>query len=279
MRNLKVILSALIAVVAIVAVVGLNSCNKTDDSVSTAEASKTTITDYANIVTSFTSDFDDELISGEESVLKSASLASCFTVTVTKNADGAFYPRIWTVDYLGGTCTLLSGNTKEGKIHVSLTDLWKNKGSLKTVTFEDYYFNGNKMEGVKTILNTGLNEKGNLTFLKTVSDASLKYADGSSISWECKKTSELIAGGSTILFADDVYSVTGTGSGVNLDGKKYTLTITTPMIYKNGCFYPVSGIVKIDTVGGDLQTIDYGNGECDNLAKLTVGGVTTEIKL
>ncbi|MDP3645138.1 MAG: hypothetical protein Q8S54_18380 [Bacteroidota bacterium] len=275
MKNLKVIIIAFIAVAALV---GLNSCNKTD-TVSEPEVAKTTISDYANIVSSFASDFEDELVSGEESVLKSATVESCFTVTVTKNADGAFYPRVWTVDYLGGTCTLLSGNTKKGKIHVSLTDFWKNKGSLKTVTFEDYYFNGNKMEGVKTILNTGLNEKGNLSFAKTVTGASLKYPDGKSISWECKKTSELVAGGSTILFADDVYSVTGTGSGVNLDGEKYTLTITSPMIYKNGCFYPVSGIVTIDTVGGDLQTIDYGSGECDNLPKLTVGGVTSEIKL
>ena len=275
MKNFKVFLLALIAVLA---VVGLNSCNKTD-AVSEAEVSKTTIADYATIVTAFASDFDDELTSTDESDLKSASLARCFTVTIAKNADGAFYPRVWTVDYLDGTCTLFSGNTKKGKIHVSLSDFWKNEGSLKTVTFEDYYFNSNKMTGVKTILNTGLNEKGNLTFAKTIAGASLTNPDGSSISWECKKQSELIGGGSTFLFADDVYSVTGSGTGINLDKKNYTLTITSPLIYKNGCFYPVSGIVKIDAVGGDVQTIDYGTGACDNLATLTVGGVTSEIKL
>jgi len=275
MKNFNVFLLALIAVLA---VAGLNSCNKTD-AVSEAEVSKTTIADYATIVTAFASDFDDELTSTDESDLKSASLARCFTVTIAKNTDGAFYPRVWTVDYLDGTCTLFSGNTKKGKIHVSLSDFWKNKGSLKTVTFEDYYFNSNKMTGVKTILNTGLNEKGNLTFAKTIAGASLTNPDGSSISWECKKQSELIGGGSTFLFADDVYSVTGSGTGVNLDKKNYTLTITSPLIYKNGCFYPVSGIVKIDAVGGDVQTIDYGTGACDNLATLTVGGVTSEIKL
>lgn len=275
MKNFKVFLFAIIAVLA---VVGLNSCNKTD-AVFEAEVAKTTISDYATIVTAFASDFDDELTSTDESDLKSASLARCFTVTVDKNADGAFYPRVWTVDYLDGTCTLFSGNTKKGKIHVSLSDFWKNEGSLKTVTFEDYYFNSNKMTGVKTILNTGLNERGNLTFTKTVADASLTYPDGSSVSWKCEKQSELIGGGSTFLFADDVYSVTGAGTGVNLDGKKYILTITSPLICKNGCFYPVSGIIEINTVGEDLQTIDYGKGECDNLATQTVGGVSTEIKL
>jgi hypothetical protein len=263
---------------ASVSFIGLNSCNTTDEATD-SEKPDTTIADYANIVTAFTSDFDDELISSEETDLKSANLTSCFTVTVNKNADGAFHPRVWTVDYLDGTCTLFSGNTKKGKIHVSLSDFWKNAGSLKTVTFEDYYLNGNKMDGTKTILNTGLNEKGNLTFAKTVTGASLKYADGSSISWECKKQSELIAGSSTFLFADDVYSVTGSGSGVNLDKKNYTLSITSPLIYKNGCFYPVSGIIEITTDGAEKQTLNYGNGDCDNLATQTVGGVSTEIKL
>jgi len=267
-----------LAVFAVVTAVGLNSCNKTETD-SVTEPSKTILSDYSNILASFASDFDDELISGEETDLKSASLASCFSVTIAKNTDGAFFPRNWTIEYLGGDCVFFSGNTKKGKIHVSLSDFWKNAGSLRTVTFEDYYFNGNKMEGVKTILNTGLNDKGNLTFAKTVTGASLKYPDGSSISWECKKQSEMIGGGSTFLFADDIYSVTGSVTGVNLDKKNYTLTITTPLIYKNRCFHPVSGTVKIDTTGGDLQTIDYGKGECDNLATLTVNGVTTEIKL
>ncbi|MBW8330800.1 MAG: hypothetical protein K0M40_02175 [Prolixibacteraceae bacterium] len=275
MKNFKVFL---FAITAVLAVVGLNSCNKSDE-VSDSGTTKTTIANYATIVTAFASDFDDELTSTDESDLKSASLTRCFTLTVDKNADGAFYPRVWTVDYLDGTCTLFSGNTKKGKIHVSLSNFWKNEGSLKTVTFEDYYFNSNKMTGVKTILNTGLNENGNLTFAKTIADASLTYPDGTFISWECRKQSELIGGGSTFLFADDVYSVTGTGSGVNLDGKKYTLTIISPLIYKNGYFYPISGSIEIASDGAEKQTIDYGNGDCDNLATQTVGDVTTEIKL
>ncbi len=275
MKNFRIVLFALLTVLA---VVGLNSCNK-NEAVSDSETMKTSIFDYTNILASFASDFDDELISSEESTLKSASLTSCFTVSVEKNANGAFYPRIWTVDYPGGDCTLFSGNTKKGKIHVSLSDFWKKEGSLREVTFEDYYLNGNKMEGIKTILNTGLNEKGNLTFAKTIANASLTYPDGSTIKWECKKYSEMIAGGTTFLFADDVYSVTGSGTGVNLDAKNYTLTITSPLIYKNGCFYPVSGVVEINTVGADLQTIDYGKGDCDNLATLTVGGNSKEITL
>jgi len=135
------------------------------------------------------------------------------------------------------------------------------------------------MEGTKTILNTGLNEAGNLTFTKNIIDASITYADASSMSWNCEKFSELIEGGNTFLFADDVWSVTGSGSGVNIDGKNYTMTITSPLIYINGCFYPVSGIIEIAVDGEELIVINYGDGACDNIATSTCCGVTEIIDL
>jgi hypothetical protein len=135
------------------------------------------------------------------------------------------------------------------------------------------------MEGIKTILNNGLNENGNLTFTKNVSEAKLIYPDATEISWNCEKYSELIEGGETVLFADDVWSVTGGGTGVNLDGLNYTVDITSALIYNNGCFYPVSGIVEIATEGEDLKVINYGEGECDNVITVTVGDVTETVEL
>jgi len=42
--------------------------------------------------------------------------------------------------------------------------------------------------------------------------------------------------------------------------------------------FPVSGIVEI--VKNDATaTLDYGNGECDKLATITINGVTKEIVL
>ncbi len=264
-------------ITALFLIVGLSSCNK-ENTVSNPGVAKTTISNYTNLLSSFALE-TDELVSTEENQLKSANLSNCFSVTIDKNANGAFYPRIWTVEYLVGECVSLNGNTKTGKIHVSLTDFWKKEGSLRTVTFENYFFNKNKVTGTKTILNTGLNERGNLTFTKTVKDASVTYEDGTSISWACTKFSEMIGGNSTFIFADDVWSVTGTGSGTNLDKQNFTMKITSPLIYKNGCFYPVSGVISIETAGKELQTIDYGTGECDKLATLTIGGVSTPIEL
>ena len=254
-----------------------NSCNK-DEVVTEDVISKTTVTDYISMINSFSLSTVEELTSSDDG-LKSATLVDCLTVTIHENEDGEFWPRNWTLDYGTENCECYLGNTKRGKINVSLSDWWRNEGSFKEITFEDFYINDNKMEGVKTILNTGLNENGNLSFTKKVTDAKLTYADGTSMTWACEKFSEQVEGAETILFADDVWSVTGAGAGVNLDGKSYTMEITSPLIYKSGCFYPISGIMEISTEGEEVKIINYGDGECDNIATVTIGDVTETVEL
>jgi len=255
-----------------------NSCNK--DEVESGEViAKTTVTDYISMINSFSLTTIEELSTGDDDGLKSATISDCLTVTIHKNEDGEFWPRSWTFDYGTENCESIFGNEKRGMVHVSLSDWWKNEDSFREITFEDFYINDNKMEGVKTILNTGLNENGNLSFTKKVTDAKLTYVDGTSMTWNCEKVSEQVEGAETIIFADDVWSVTGGGSGVNIDEKSYTMTITAALIYNSGCFYPVSGIMEISTEGEELKVINYGDGECDNIITVTVGDVTETVEL
>ena len=255
-----------------------NSCNK--DEVETGDViAKTTVTDYISLINSFSLTTIEELSTGDDDGLKSATISDCLTVTIHKNEDGEFWPRSWTFDYGTENCESVFGNEKRGMVHVSLSDWWKNEDSFREITFEDFYINDNKMEGVKTILNTGLNENGNLSFTKKITDAKLTYADGTSMTWNCEKVSEQVEGAETIIFADNVWSVTGSGSGVNIDDKSYTMTITAALIYNSGCLYPVSGIMEISTEGEELKVINYGNGECDNIITVTVGDVTETVEL
>ena len=263
-----------------------SSCNKDESAPTSApfvkipppSLAKTEITDYLNLVDVFSLETEEE-ITNTDDALKSAELESCLTVTIHENENGEFWPRSWTLDYGTENCTCFTGNTKRGKINVKISDWWLNEGSLKEITFEDFYMNDNKMEGIKTILNTGLNENGNMTFTKKVTDAKITNTDGLTIIWNCEKQSEQIEGGETLLFADNVWSVTGSGFGINLDEKAFTMKITSALIYKTGCFYPVSGIVEIETEGEAVKNIDYGTGNCDYLATVTIGRVTETIEL
>lgn len=272
LRKLGILLTVLFSVAII------QSCNKDEIQVPTNEVAITKAADYVKLLQSFSLDTVEEVTSAEDG-LKSATIADCLTVTIYENEDGEYWPRSWTFDWGTENCACFSGNTKRGLVHVTLSDWWKNEGSLREITFEDFYINDNKMEGVKTILNTGVNEAGNLTFEKKVNDAKLTYPDETSITWNCEKYSEQIGGGETLVFADDVWSVTGGGSGINLDGNAYTLAITSALIYQNGCFYPVSGTVEIKTDGEETKIINYGDGECDNTITVTVGETTETIEL
>jgi hypothetical protein len=255
-----------------------SSCNK-EDVAPEAENPRTTVSDYLKMASSFSMSIEEEVTSGDDDGLKSAEVFDCLNVTIHENENGEFWPRSWTLDYGTENCECFFGNMRRGKIHVTLSDWWRREGSLREITFDNYYFNDNKIEGTKTILNTGENENGHLTFTKKVMDAKVIYPDETEMSWESEKVSELIEGNETFLFADDVWAVTGGGSGVNLDGKNFTATITSPLIYKNRCFYPVSGVLEIAVDGEELKIIDYGDGECDYEATVTVGDQSETIEL
>ncbi len=262
----------------------LQSCSKADDEKNNDGITKTETTDYLNLLGAFNlSDVDDALATDETGNLLSDQLKStegrCFTITRDENEDGSFWPMSWTVDFGDGTCECACGHSRSGKIHVTLSAWWKNEGSLREISFDDFHFDGYKLEGTKTILNKGLNDDGNMVFEKKLTDGKITYEDGTSMSWSCTKEAEQIEGGGTFLFFDDVWSVTGSGSGVNIDGNNFKMTITSPLIYKNGCFYPVSGVITIEADGEEIKTIDYGDGECDNKITVAVGDQTVEIEL
>ena len=240
----------------------------------------TTITDYSAMLGILDLDEIDDATS--DAALKSVSELDyfpCFEVTVHKNENSEFWPRSWTFSYTDEECENRFGNTKLGSVNVLLTDFWKNEGSSRTITFEDYSINGNKLEGTRTILNTGFNDLQNLTFDRSFVDASYSKGDAAKMTWESNRDVEMIAGYETFVAADDEYLVTGGASGVNFDGNSFTVTISYDLYYKKCALFPVSGSISIEVEGEPSIYISYGEGECDNLANMTVDDVTTEITL
>jgi hypothetical protein len=80
---------------------------------------------------------------------------------------------------------------------------------------------------------------------------------------------------------DDVIETTGY-SILSMDTIEVKMTIIEPLVRKNevDCFkYIVQGIRQIERTGQPTITINYGDGTCDNLADVTVDGVTTTIEL
>ena len=202
---------------------------------------------------------------------------SCPTVTVTHPETG-IWPKVVTVDF-GEGCAGLYDNSRSGKIIIEVTGPRLEVGTKRTITFENYYFNGIKVEGTKVVENTGYNDSQNLVCSVSLTGGKLTLPDGRYIERSFEHQREWIAGLLTKNIWDDECLITGTASGTTLEGVAYSNTITTALDWKRACFFIVSGVMKIQREGKEDVEINYGTGDCDAKAVVTRGGESKEILL
>ncbi len=216
---------------------------------------------------------------GKSIEAKSASVAtdSCPSITIT-NLTADIWPKVVTVDY-GTSCTGMFENIRSGKIIIVVTGPRLQVGSKRTVTFDNYYFNGIKVEGTKVLENLGYNSNQNLLISVKLTDGKLTFPGGKTIERSVDHQREWISGLLTRNIWDDECLITGTATGKNIDGIAYTNTIITALHWTRACRFIVSGVVKIEREGKSPVEIDYGSGDCDAKAVVTRNGVSKEILL
>jgi hypothetical protein len=113
----------------------------------------------------------------------------------------------------------------------------------------------------------------------SVKNAQIIKPNGSVVSWSSERTRKQIEGINTPLRVDDKFEIEGYSFGTNASNKPYKLTILNPLLVSYGCSYIQKGIVKLERTGKKDAMIEYGNGECDDKAKLTVGSWSIDIVL
>ena len=199
------------------------------------------------------------------------------TITIDK-PDTLKFPKIITIDF--GTSGYIDnrGDTLKGKIIIKLSANINLKGATKTITLVDFYVNGNNVKGTKQIVNNGLNAAKNPSVTVSVSDTIIRV-DKSTIIRNASRTRERIDNAGTPLnFWDDKFSITGSSSGINAKGVAYTVEITSPLIIYNNYPYFVQGTVST-TTQTRTAVLDYGTGDKDRKATLTINGVSKDIFL
>lgn len=80
---------------------------------------------------------------------------------------------------------------------------------------------------------------------------------------------------------NDIYkSAAGTESDIIIKGDgKWEKVITKPLVEIEGCDYIVGGTIEYYLNGELIATIDYGDGECDDIATKIVNGKIIEFSL
>jgi hypothetical protein len=224
-------------------------------------------------------DMQNSLVAKTSAPIRSM-LPDCASVTKVLTND------TWTrtIDFGTQGCTMPNGNVLKGKIIVSFSKNFST--SLRTISYqlEGFYHNDKLVEGSKTITHQR-KTSDLLAVIHPVSthsiDVKVTFPDGKIYARTGTRVREMVEGFVTISnWEDNVFKVWGNHTTTFPRGIIYVNTIKTPLVFKMSCKmpFPVSGITEM--VKNEIKsTLDFGNGDCDKLATMTVNGVSKEIVL
>lgn len=182
-------------------------------------------------------------------------------------------PVTFEIDY-GSGCVGSDGVLRNGKIRFSTTKRWSVYNNEVTIDLINYKANTVSYSGQIKVT-----RPDSLTIVTEVVNG--HCTDGSwNIDYACTKTLKQIAGYNTKGdVSDDQFSMTGSSSGKNREGRNFTTNITNALIKKASCKYISSGTLELTPDGFKTRIVDFGSGTCDDDATFTVNGQTVSFKL
>lgn len=173
----------------------------------------------------------------------------------------------------------INGNSENGHIKNGVIIVKVIGGPLqakfeRTVLLQNFTIDETKLEGKRQITKIA-----DYKYTVVLTGGKATFSDGTTYTHEFTRTRTWTEGYNTPYFIwDDVYTIEGVATGVNRKGYTYTHTITNPLVEKNACRWIVSGTIEM-VANNKTAELDYGGGNCDNIATVTANGKTTEIKL
>jgi hypothetical protein len=187
------------------------------------------------------------------------------------------YPITITIDY-GESTTLKNGRVISGLVTIEVSAPRGTDGATRTITYTNCVIDSVQIDGFASETFNGDNQTTRV--VSTNSNVTLVLADGTVLERSGNHLREWLAGLDTPMeHSDDQIQITGNVIIESSTGTIWAKTVIEPLLKVSDCRYPVQGIVQFTQNGTILATLNYGNGECDNLAILTVDGEEVEIEL
>ena len=174
------------------------------------------------------------------------------------------------------SCTGSDGKVRSGIIRAIFSAPWMQPGSTITHILKNFYVNSILYEGTVSVTRNA----GAATFTQTVTNGKCSKGSNWTILWNSSRTVTTLMG-DTLNPYDDVCLISGSADGTDRRGKTFSADIdpNNPLRREMGCTYIVKGIQTIKMQGKMDRTIDYGDGTCDNKAKLIIDGNEFEFSL
>ncbi len=214
---------------------------------------------------------------GLESANSQSNLPAC--ATVTRNPTFGTAVQVGqtvtkTIDFGTVGCPMANGNVLRGQIIVSF--VYQPTAASQSINYEfvNFYHNNIKLVGNKNFTRTFVQ---GLPVVVMNMDLTATFPDGREFTRVGSRTREIIEGYQTPnVLADNVYQVTGSWTTSYPNTSVQTSTITTPLLVKMSCLQVnkpllVQGVITFERPA-QTSTLNYGSGDCDNLAVFTING-------
>lgn len=205
--------------------------------------------------------------------LESPFLTECVTVT---DSGEEVYPRTITLDF-GDGCTGPGGATRSGIIEVVLTGDMSEIGSVRTTTFDNFQVHNVTLTGTRVVTNVGPNDEETQamfgqdhSMVITRNNRTLTRTYVGTLAW--------LQGFDTEDCEDNVIERNGVATHETAGAWGGSTRTLDAVVHSRPCGYPISGNVTIDRPRHNM-VIDFGTGECDNLATVARNGNTYTLNL
>lgn len=202
----------------------------------------------------------------------------CATITRTPGSE----PMSGTIliDFGTAGCKDRKGNLRKGKIRITYKGKRNLPGSTCQSELIDYSINDVKLEGVRTITSSTNSTDSRPVFKVTLAGGKTSWPDGTFSTHDFSLVRTWVRASNP---SQDVWYITGAGSGITRKGTKYEMKIVKDLVYKKSCeaigvFIAVSGVKVVKKDAKEI-TIDYGNDVCNNLVTVTQNGVSKVIEI
>jgi len=211
------------------------------------------------------------------------NLSGTVCATATLSPLGSTFPKTLTVDY-GTGCTGPNGISRKGIFTAEFSGNFGSEGTTIDILFNGFAKGQYTLSGTYSVTVGAADGSGNPTYSEAISNAIISWGS-QEVLWEAELNRTWTEGDTTNFTTpdttsimgiaglnDDIFELTGSGSGNDSNTHPFTWESSTALILQTGCGYIKQGTLVISPANFNDGTVDYGMGECDKQATIEVDG-------
>ena len=254
------------------AVVLMSACKKESTEIYPTSKANNDSTHFYLAVDNDMNSVEDDIDEAQDDNSNKRIGASCYSVSYVKDTSAPVPGfennyRKFILTY-SGSCDSLN---RSGQIIVYKSGSWLTGNYRDSITFSGFSTDGRSIKGYKTRKFSKTSDLKNLVF-DFSTNLEGTNSSGKAYSYKAVGKKTLV---NYLLPALKYVEVTGAGVFVNAEGKQVSYAITSPIKLLKACKskmrFPVSGSVTYNnTAANYASVVDYGNGNCDKLATISI---------